>query len=122
VKTPTATVVDLGTRFGAIVGGDKSSEVDVFQGRVNLRTTDGKENRLSQNMAMFVDASGATPANALPETAFPIPNLAIEVRPQNCGFDASGRTVVGEVPADFGYWSGRSYSLTGPTAEIRPAN
>jgi hypothetical protein len=122
VKTPTATVVDLGTRFGAIVGGDKSSEVDVFQGHVNLLTTDGKLNRLSADMAMFVDASGATSARALPETAFPMPNLAVEVRPQNCGFDVSGRTTAGEVPVDFGYWSGLSYSLTGATAEVQPAN
>jgi hypothetical protein len=122
LKTPTATVVDLGTRFGAIVGSDQSSEVDVFQGHVNLLTTDGKQNRLSADMAMFVDASGATPAHALPETAFPVPNLVVEVRPQNCGFDVSGRTTLGEVPVHFGYWSGLSYSLTGATAEVKPAN
>ena len=46
----------------------------------------------------------------------------MEVRPQNCGFDVSGRTTTGEVPADFGYWSGLSYSLTGATEEVKPAN
>jgi len=127
VTTPTATVIDLGTRFGAIVGNDKSSEVDVFQGRVKLTAADEKANpaegwRLTQGMAMFVDERGATPANVLPETAFPQPNITIEVRPQNCGFDVSGRAAVGEVPVDFGYWSGLAYSLTTATAEIRPAN
>ena len=122
VVTPTAKVVDLGTRFGAIVGSDKSSEVDVFQGHVSLQTTTGQDNRLSSGMGMFVDAAGATPANALPESAFPAPNLVLEVRPQNCGFDVSGRTAVGEVPVDFGYWSGPAYSLTGATAEIKTAN
>jgi hypothetical protein len=127
VTTPTATVVDLGTRFGAIVGNDKSSEVDVFQGRVKLTAADEKANpaegwRLTQGMAMFVDERGATPANVLPETAFPQPNITIEVRPQNCGFDVSGRAAVGEVPVDFGYWSGLAYSLTTATADIRPAN
>ena len=127
VATPTATVVDLGTRFGAIVGNDKSSEVDVFQGRVKLTTADKKDNppdgwRLTQGMAMFVDEHGATPANVLPETAFPQPNVTIEVRPQNCGFDVSGRAAVGDVPVDFGYWSGQDYSLTTSTPTVIPAN
>jgi hypothetical protein len=125
LKTPTATVADLGTRFGAIIGGDKSSEVDVFQGRIKL-TTDGKENpdgwRLTAGMAMFVDNRGATPADALPELAFPQPEINMEVRPQNCGFDVSGRTTAGEVPTDFGYWSGLSYVLTAATEEVKPAN
>ena len=125
LQTPTATVRDLGTRFGAIVGTDKSSEVDVFQGRIQL-TTDDKANaqgwRLTAGMGMFVDERGATPADALPELAFPQPEINLEVRPQNCGFDVSGRTAVGEVPTDFGYWSGLSYSLTGATEEVKPAN
>ncbi|HSY19516.1 MAG TPA: FecR family protein [Candidatus Acidoferrales bacterium] len=125
LKTPTATVADLGTRFGTIIGADKSSEVDVFQGRIKL-TTDSKENpagwRLTAGMAMFVDERGATPADALPELAFPQPEINMEVRPQNCGFDVSGRTTVGEVPTDFGYWSGLSYALTAATEEVKPAN
>jgi hypothetical protein len=122
VKTPTSTVVDLGTRFGAIVDTDKSSEVDVFQGHVRLSPANGTVSSLSAGMAMFVDQRGPTPGNALPETAFPQPNLVVEVRPQNCGFDVSGRAAVGEVPVDFGYWSGLAYSLTGSVGEINPAN
>ena len=122
VKTPTATVVDLGTRFGAIVGADKSSEVDVFQGRIRLTPEGGTASTLTAGMAMFVDERGATPGSALPQTAFPQPNLQVEVRPQNCGFDVSGRAAVGEVPVDFGYWSGLSYVLTGAVEEVQPAS
>ena len=122
LETPTAKVVDLGTRFGAIVSADKSSEVDVFQGRVNLRTPDGKANRLGAGMAMFVDTNGATPAEALPESAFPGPNVDVELRPQNCGFDNSSRVATGGMPVDFGYWSGPAFTITGDTAEVRTAN
>lgn len=126
LKTPTAEVTDLGTRFGAIIGGDQSSEVDVFQGRVRLRpknSTDQPDGwRLTQGMAMLVDAHGATPAAALPEAAFPQPNIDLEVRPQNCGFDVSGRAALGGIPQDFGFWSGPAYCLTGAVREINPAN
>jgi hypothetical protein len=128
VKTPTATVVDLGTRFGAIVNADRASEVDVFQGRIQLTTeatagNPGGQWRLSQDMAMMADGHGAVAATALPETAFPQPNLVVEVRPQNCGFDVSARAALGDIPVNFGYWSGPAYSLiTGATQEIKPAS
>jgi FecR protein len=115
VKTPTATAVDLGTRFGAIVNSAGASEVDVFQGRVKLSATTAGNSRaewkLTQGQAAMVDEHGAEAASALPEIAFPQPNLTVEVRPQNCGFDVAGRAAVGGVPADFGYWSGLAYSL-----------
>jgi hypothetical protein len=122
VQTPTATVTDLGTRFGTLVGKDQASEVDVFQGQVKLTTPGGPAMPLSAGMAMFVDQHVATPASALPESAFPRPNLAVEVRPQNCGFDVSARAAVGEVPLDFGYWSGISYCLTGAVDGVNPAS
>lgn len=126
VLTPTARVVDLGTRFGAMVGDDQSSEVDVFQGHVRLTTTNAAGQsgswHLSPGMAMLVDVHGVTPATALPEDAFPRPNVEFEVRPQNCGFDVSARAALGEIPLDFGYWSGPAYALTGPMQGITPAN
>ncbi len=127
LRTTTAKVVDLGTRFGAIIDGDQSSEVDVFQGRVRLTDLVGSADatntwHLTQGMAMLVGAHGATPATALPETAFPQPNLEVEVRPQNCGFDVSARAALGGIPLDFGYWSGPAYSLTGAVQGITPAN
>jgi len=125
LKTPTATVMDLGTRFGANVNGDRASEVDVFQGKVELTALAAEGNpggkwRLSQHMAMICDQRGTMEATALPETAFPQPNLIVEARPQNCGFDVAGRAALGDVPSDFGYWSGRAYSLVGPIQTIRP--
>ena len=121
---PAANVVDLGTRFGAIVGGDKSSEVEVFQGKVKLTAYADKEHpaQLTQGMAMRVDQQGATTTTTLSEAAFPQPNLSTLARPQNCGFDVTNRVAVGGVPVGFGYWSGPAYVLTGATSEIRPAN
>lgn len=121
VKSPTATVVDLGTRFGEIV--NSASEVDVFQGAVELsaasRSTGGPW-RLSQSKGLIVDPLSAVPAAALPESAFPQPNLTVLARPQNCGFDVSARAVLGGVPSDFGYWSGPAFALVAPVQNIRP--
>src|SRR5262249_35675897 len=52
--------------------------------------------------------------------AFPQPNRAVLARPQNCGFDVSGRAVLGGVPTDFGYWSGPAFALTSRTPDIQP--
>ncbi len=124
IHLPKADVVDLGTRFGVIVGSDQSGEVDVFQGKVKLTAYADKEHpaQLTQGMAMLVDEHGATAATALSETAFPQPNLSVLARPQNCGFDVTSRAAVGGVPVDFGYWSGPAYALASATPEMRPAN
>jgi hypothetical protein len=127
VSTPTARVVDLGTQFGASVNSDHASEVDVFQGFVELTAVANAENpgakwRLSQDMAMIADGHGAVSATALSETALPQPNQTILARPQNCGFDVSGRAALGEVPRDFGYWSGPAYALTKAALGIQPTS
>ena len=127
VKMPTATVVDLGTRFGASINTERASEVDVFQGTVELTAAASAENprgewRLTQNMAMIADEHGAVAATALSEAAFPQPNLTVIARPQNCGFDVSARAALGGIPKDFGFWSGPAYSLTGPVDGIQPVS
>jgi hypothetical protein len=123
VKSPTANVVDLGTRFGEIVNSEHATEVDVFQGRITVTPISGNGgNRweLTQGKALLVDAQSAVAASALPETAFPQPEISVLARPQNCGFDVSARAVQGEVPTDFGYWSGPAFLITGPVQNIRP--
>lgn len=121
VKSPTATVVDLGTRFGEIV--NSATEVDVFQGNVQLSAADriaGGPWRLSQGKGLLVDPQSAVSAAALPESAFPQPGLTVLARPQNCGFDVSARAVKGGIPSDPGYWSGSAFTLIGPAQHIRP--
>lgn len=124
VKTPAATVVDLGTRFGTMVNSDQASEVDVFQGRVELTADADAANlggkwTLTQGMAMIADSHGAVSARALPEGAFPQPSQNIISRPQNCGFDVPARATLGGVPSNFGFWSGPTYLLTGPAMGIQ---
>lgn len=121
VKTPSADLVDLGTRFGVTVNSSQASEVDVFQGRVELTApgNGGTKWQLTPGRGMIVDAKGAVEVTALPEAAFPQVNRVVLARPQNCGFDASGRAVTGGVPADFGYWSGPAFALTGPVLGVR---
>jgi hypothetical protein len=121
VKSPTATVTDLGTRFGEIV--NSATEVDVFQGNVELSAADraaGGPWRLSQGKGLIVDPQSAVTAAALPESAFPQPSLTVLARPQNCGFDVSARAVTGGMPSDPGYWSGPAFTLIGPAQHIRP--
>jgi hypothetical protein len=123
VKSPTATVVDLGTRFGEIVNSERATEVDVFQGKVNVSPIAGNVGnrwQLTQGKALLVDAQSAVNANALPESAFPQPEISVLARPQNCGFDVSARAVQGDVPTEFGYWSGPTFLITGPVQSIRP--
>ena len=125
VETPTAKIVDLGTRFGAIVA-DQSSEVDVFQGKVRLNPVSAPDTpaggyQLTPGMAMVVDDHSAVAAKALSETAFPQPNIQTLTRPQNCGFDVTARAALGQIPLDFGFWSGPAYQITGPTDEVHPA-
>jgi FecR protein len=123
VKSPTAHVVDLGTRFGEIVNSEHATEVDIFQGKVTVSPVSGNAGNhleLTQGKAVLVDAQSAVPASALPETAFPQAGISVLARPQNCGFDVSARAVQGDVPTDFGYWSGPAFVLTGPVQNIRP--
>jgi hypothetical protein len=42
IQMPLAEVIDLGTRFGAVVAGDGSCEAHVFEGSVNIRRESGK--------------------------------------------------------------------------------
>lgn len=125
VRTPNATVVDLGTRFGIHAKGSAASEVDVFEGKVQVtQGHDAAEANnqwdLTRNMAMVLDNRGGVTTAAAPETAFPQPGHSILIRPANCSFDTTGFTKVGGLPTEFGFWSGPAFGLTGPVAGIRP--
>jgi hypothetical protein len=126
VKTPNATVVDLGTRFGIDAKTKDSSEVDVFEGKVRVmqgRDTNAPDNgwNLTKNMAMVLDHRGGVTAVAPPETAFPQPSRVVPVHPANGGFDAVNLAKLGGFPADGGFWSGPAFELTGPVEGVRPA-
>jgi hypothetical protein len=125
VTTPSASVVDLGTRFGASVNSNLVTEVDVFQGHVQVApaTNGGAVSapwRLAPGMAVSAQGQSINATTPLPDTAFPQPGQIVYARPQNCGFDGPGHTIIGEVPTAFGSWSGPAYVLTGPTEGIRP--
>ena len=69
VRTPNATVVDLGTRFGIDAKGQSNSEVDVFEGKVHVAEggdakTPGNQWDLTRNMAMVLDNPGGVTATA----------------------------------------------------------
>lgn len=126
VKTPNATIVDLGTRFGIDAKAKDSSEVDVFEGKVRVmqgHDTNAPDNdwNLTKNMAMVLDRRGGVTAAAAPETAFPRPSRTVPIRPVNGGFDSVSLAKLGGFPADEGFWSGPAYELTGPVADVRPA-
>ena len=65
VETPSATLVDLGTEFGADVDRSGNGEVHVFRGEVIVHPrslTDSRPLRLSEAQATRVDAASATPS------------------------------------------------------------
>jgi hypothetical protein len=126
VKTPTATVVDLGTRFGIDAKAKEASEVDVFEGKVRVmqgRDTNAPDNdwNLTKNMAMVLDRRGGVTAAAPPESAFPQPSRVVAVHPANGSFDAVSLAKLGGFPADEGFWSGPAFELTGRVDTVRPA-
>jgi hypothetical protein len=125
VRTPNATVVDLGTRFGVNAKSKDASEVDVFAGKVHV--TDGHDAAapnnawdLTRNMAMVLDNRGGVTAAAAAETAFPQLGRSLLIRPANCGFDAPGLAKTGGLPTTFGFWSGPAFVLTGAIEGVRP--
>lgn len=125
VRTPNATVVDLGTRFG-IDAQAQGSEVNVFEGKVHVTQQQAAKHAdgawdLTRNMAMILDERGGATTEAAAEATFPQPARAIMVRPVNCGFDAQGATQIGGVPSTFGVWSGPAFELTGMSGNVRPA-
>jgi hypothetical protein len=65
VETPSATLVDLGTEFGADVDPHGNGEVHVFRGEVIVHPrslTDSRPLRLSEAQATRIDAASATPS------------------------------------------------------------
>ena len=62
IETPDAKVVDLGTRFGVAARSDKQTDVVVFEGKVDVTPTSGKQPlqmRLTQGEAARIDSEGA---------------------------------------------------------------
>ncbi len=121
VKTPYATVVDLGTRFGVNVTGNQS-KLDVFEGKVQLTSAAGKNSTLvlTQAMAMTVFASGVMSPAAFSETAYPLPSEVVVDHPANCGFDTVEKALLGGMPTNFGYWSGPAFQISQPLQDVRP--
>jgi hypothetical protein len=123
VKTASATVVDLGTRFGVDTSASDASTVAVFEGRVKVfeNAVPAKTNAqwlLTRDMAMTVDSRGtATPVTSA-ESAYPKLSTTVVMHPANCGFDASDHIALGGMPVDFGYWSGPAYELTKPVMGV----
>ncbi|HWC60345.1 MAG TPA: FecR family protein, partial [Verrucomicrobiae bacterium] len=125
VKTPNATVTDLGTRFGVDTKTKDSSVVDVFEGKVQVTqgtdaTAPDNQWNLTRNMAMVLDARGGVTTAAAPESAFPQPGHSVLIRPANCGFDAMNLAKIGGFPSDQGFWSGAAYALTKAVGDVRP--
>lgn len=125
VRTPAATAVDLGTRFGVDAKPDGSSDVEVFEGRVHVVhghdakvQDDGWD--LARGMAMVLDARSAT-ASTFSENSFPQISHTVMTRPTNCGFDSPTATNIGGFPSSFGVWSGPAFALTGSFEGLRPA-
>ncbi|HXT11275.1 MAG TPA: FecR family protein [Candidatus Angelobacter sp.] len=124
VRTPNATVVDLGTRFGVEGKGQADSEVDVFEGKVHV--TEGVARQaengwdLTRNMAMVLDNRGGVTTAAAPESSFPQPSHSILIRPANCSFNGPNHFSLGGFPSTVGYWSGPAFGLTGTITGVKP--
>lgn len=69
VATPAGEAIDLGTNFGIEVAGDGTTETHVFQGEVIMRPHKSAEVRLTDDMALELNAGGdvARRMSALPQ-------------------------------------------------------
>ena len=61
IRTPTATVTDLGTEFGVEVSGCDSTKVCVFVGEVQVETAHRKSSRLMARQAVQIATGGVQP-------------------------------------------------------------
>ena len=62
IETTDVEVVDLGTQFGVVAGGNGATDVVIFEGEVDVRPTRGKEKvqrRLIQGQAARISSDGA---------------------------------------------------------------
>lgn len=119
VKTPNATIVDLGTRFGVNVGND-ATKLDVFEGKVVL-TPPGKSGQLlTQHEARMIDANGTPEPAVFSETFYPALSTTVVVHPVNCGFDGPGNLSQGGLPHGFNYWRGPACVFSAAQQGITP--
>lgn len=125
VHTPNATVVDLGTRFGLDTRGTNSSEVAVFEGKVQVMQGSEASNsetgwNLTRNMAMILDERGGVTTDAAAETSFPQLPRVFMMHPANCNFDSPRSFELGGLPSRFGMWTGPAFALTGRVGDVKP--
>jgi hypothetical protein len=62
IETADAEVIDLGTQFGVMAAGDGSTDVVIFEGKVDVKPTGGEKRvlqRLNQGEAARIDSNGA---------------------------------------------------------------
>jgi len=126
VHTPNATIVDLGTRFGLNASAANSSEVAVFEGKVQVTQDSGPTNSeagwsLTRNMAMILDERGGVTTQAA-ETSFPQLPRVLMMHPANCNFDSPKAFEIGGFPSRMGMWTGPAFALTGGVGDVRPAH
>lgn len=127
VRTPNAAVVDLGTRFGLNTRGTNSSEVTVFEGKVQVtqgtETTNSEASwNLTRNMAMILDERGGVTTEMAAETSFPLLPRVFMIHPINCNFDAFRSFKIGGLPSGFGTWSGPALAITERVGDVKPAH
>jgi len=69
---------------------------------------------------MDVDDRGRATAASYSEAMYPRLSVTLTVHPVNCGFDGPGKTELGGLPSDFGYWSGPAYELVRAQKGLTP--
>ncbi len=70
VRTPNASVVDLGTAFGLVVNPDRSAVVKVMQGEVELHR-DSSVHPIKKDSAVSINTAGLVAMTRVPDEAFP---------------------------------------------------
>ncbi|MBU6409670.1 MAG: FecR domain-containing protein, partial [Verrucomicrobia bacterium] len=123
VQMPVATLIDLGTRFGAVVNMDQTARVDVFQGAVRLASNAGGRatHELRQQRGAQIAADGMiTEGPAESQGMYPQLSVTREIHPADCGLNKLGRIQPGQIPSHFGCWSGPACEITGPVENIKP--
>jgi hypothetical protein len=92
VQTPASSVVDFGTEFGLLAGGENTSELHVFAGRVGL--TSGRNaamgaqyEQLKEGQTATVDALGQVVRAVLDNR----PRLFVRTMPTGGGFGIAGK-------------------------------
>ena len=126
VETPSAKIVDLGTRFGVQVDANGVTEAHVFEGKIDVTSDrivpkNKAQKRFTENNAVRIDPVKKNVLMLRSDAGrFPHPEHLTDNLLADSSFDSGIEPAPDGLPAKFGAWGGDYCCLTGVELGIAP--